>query len=180
MVLYPQPGPGGNPLTAYKYPSLSAARKRAQGLVENVQFTIRVPPEGGDGVVFPPEGEDALRYLAEAIGHKALPPQPDVQMPPHVVTWDIDAPNAKRRPWAANVAAFSTEQRAAAMMRHLYLTAGPRLKYAWWGRFDPGSAAQTATPQCRLTGLGQFEPTFPVTSLAVLEDLQKGPPAAAA
>ena len=49
VVLYPQPGPGGNPLTAYKYPSLSAARKRAQGLVENVQFTIRVPPEGGDG-----------------------------------------------------------------------------------------------------------------------------------
>ena len=180
VVLYPQPGPGGNPLTAYKYPSLSAARKRAQGLVENVQFTIRVPPEGGDGVVFPPEGEDALRYLAEAIGQKALPPQPDVAMPPHVVTWDIDAPAAKRRPWAANVAAFSTEQRAAAMMRHLYLTAGPRLKYAWWGRFDPGSAAQTATPQCRLTGLGQFEPTFPVTSLAVLEDLQKGPPAAAA
>ena len=37
-----------------------------------------------------------------------------------------------------------------------------------------------ASPQCRLTGLGQFEPTFPVTSLAVLEDLQKGPPAAAA
>ena len=47
----PEPGPGGNPLTAYKYPSLSAAKKRAKGLVENVQFTIRVPPEGGDAVV---------------------------------------------------------------------------------------------------------------------------------
>ena len=29
VVLYPQPGPGGNPLTAYKYPSLSAATTRA-------------------------------------------------------------------------------------------------------------------------------------------------------
>jgi len=174
VVLYPQPGPGGNPLTAFKYPCLSAAKKRAKGLVENVQYTIRVPPEGGDGVLFPPEAEDALRYLAEAIGHKAIAPQPETAMPAHIITWDIDAPSAKRRPWAANVAAFSTEQRAAAYMRHLYATAGLRLKYAWWGRFDPGSGAQTASPQCRLTGQGSFEVTFPVQTLGALEVLAKG------
>ena len=72
-------------------------------------------------------------------------------MPPHVVTWDIDAPIAKRRPWAANVAAFSTEQRAAAMTPTLYLTCGAAPRGAPCGPLDEVREATSSD----LTGLGQ-------------------------
>ena len=159
----------------HKCGSVKAARDKCIGLADEKECAVRVSSEVGDGVLFPPVSEAAQDMLHRAVQCKAVPPPGrDPPVPQHVVVVAIDAPTAKKRPWAPRVLGFATAKSAATYALHAYRTAGARLSSLEWHAFD--GAGSEAVPRMHLQGAtGAFNASYAIGDIAALDAASKAP-----
>ncbi|KAH8076831.1 hypothetical protein JL721_859 [Aureococcus anophagefferens] len=158
----------------HKCGSVKAARDKCIGLADEKECAVRVSSEVGDGVLFPPVSDAAQDMLHRAVQCKAVPPPGrDPPVPQHVVVVAIDAPTAKKRPWAPRVLGFATAKSAATYALHAYRTAGARLSSLEWHADGAGSEA---VPRMHLQGAtGAFNASYAIADIAALDAASKAP-----